>query len=756
MLHKGSKDSEACCQSKRTTTKLKELSQQSSWEIACSLLSTLQQQRILPQAVDFAITVAACARAVAWQKALTFLQDMSDLHMAPSIVAHNSGINACARARRWQQCLANFAALRSGSVEPSAITLNSLVAACEKAAKWQQALLLLFWARDASLCDTVTFNSALSACEKGSQWEHAMNLLQEMDASRIAQDAISGSAALCTLERNSKWKEVLDLHDQMEPASASQAPSVSLAIQAWGHRLQWQAAASLLSATRKESLQSDTQLVGCAVSLFAKAAAWSSAFSHLQGAAAGNSRIDHIALTAATSAHASAGQWQVPMNMLGQAMWRDDTSVSFGLSAMEKANSWSLANEVLQGSAAQQVRLSLVTYNVAVAAGRRAAWHRAHGMLIQLQQQFLKSDVVGFSTCIAACNEFGSWIAASLMLERMNHLQVQLNTVTAGAATSSFEASQRWEEALEFVRMATGANLLLNGVQLGTVASSVREARGLGHARKFLDHARRLWVEAEPPRPRPFAKQSSYQIIANTPGIFAVSKPHGCATEELVARLQQQMNCELSIASRLDYGTSGVLPIAFGSETSAGTRWLQAQFAARVVHKQYLCLCLGDRDLSTSGRLRNSIRTCNVGLQKWTSEVLQLQDGNAAITDYTLLARYEDPISTNKFCLLLITPLTGRTHQIRVHMASIDLPIVGDTEYGPGSLGMPWCSRLFLHCSTLDLMGLDGETLHFSAELPHELQLMLMQLQVLESKAAWQDARKMTRRQSSSSLHKTF
>ena len=115
------------------------------------------------------------------------------------------------------------------------------------------------------------------------------------------------------------------------------------------------------------------------------------------------------------------------------------------------------------------------------------------------------------------------------------------------------------------------------------------------------------------------------------------------------------------------------------------------------------------------------------------------QEGIEAVTEYTVEARYEDPQRVqNKFCLLSVKPLTGRTHQIRVHMASLGLPLVRDEQYGNKRVDTPWCQRIFLHCYTLDLQGLDGETVHLKADLTQELQLTLSQLQFLEGNPAMQ------------------
>ena len=74
--------------------------------------------------------------------------------------------------------------------------------------------------------------------------------------------------------------------------------------------------------------------------------------------------------------------------------------------------------------------------------------------------------------------------------------------------------------------------------------------------------------------------------------------------------------------------------------------------------------------------------------------------------------------------LLRVKPVTGRTHQIRVHFAALGRPIVGDLSYG-GDNGGVRASRLFLHCQRLVLRDLAGEVVSVEAPLPSELDQIL-------------------------------
>ncbi|CAE8591704.1 unnamed protein product [Polarella glacialis] len=223
-----------------------------------------------------------------------------------------------------------------------------------------------------------------------------------------------------------------------------------------------------------------------------------------------------------------------------------------------------------------------------------------------------------------------------------------------------------------------------------------------------------------------------FRVLLESDGLFAVFKPAGIRTEELVARLSQALLSEgyprdITVSSRLDVETSGVLPLAFGPESSAFGRWLTVQFAARQVAKEYICLCAGPilGPKGTQGEIDNPLQVLKTGGAGTSMlKAVWSSSGKAARTQYEVLAVFQQPSPAlvnegDAIMMLLVRPLTGRTHQIRSHLAGIGRPIVGDGDYG--GLQAPWCRRVLLHCWRLSLMDLNGRRFQPEAPFPTDL-----------------------------------
>jgi 23S rRNA pseudouridine1911/1915/1917 synthase len=171
------------------------------------------------------------------------------------------------------------------------------------------------------------------------------------------------------------------------------------------------------------------------------------------------------------------------------------------------------------------------------------------------------------------------------------------------------------------------------------------------------------------------------------------------------------------IVHRLDKDTSGVILIA---KTEPIRLALMAQFAARTVQKRYLALVEGVPDTST-GEINVPIGR-DPNKRKQMMVLPSRRGGRESVSVYHVLQRYDF------FSLLEVLPKTGRTHQIRVHLAYIGHPIVGDPVYGRRKSGIKM-HRHFLHAESLSLIApLTGQPLTLHAPLPAELQAILDKL----------------------------
>ncbi len=173
------------------------------------------------------------------------------------------------------------------------------------------------------------------------------------------------------------------------------------------------------------------------------------------------------------------------------------------------------------------------------------------------------------------------------------------------------------------------------------------------------------------------------------------------------------------IVHRLDKATSGLIVVAKNDEAH---RRLAAQFAKREVKKTYIALVHGwlKKD---QGTINASVSRDRVRRTRMTTRA---PGGREAITHYKVKQRIDSRLG--KFTLLELQIDTGRTHQIRVHLASLGHPVVGDKLYGaPGELRgknetRPTLPRNFLHAADLRLQHpRSGEALSFSRPLPEEL-----------------------------------
>src|SRR5687768_13939000 len=161
------------------------------------------------------------------------------------------------------------------------------------------------------------------------------------------------------------------------------------------------------------------------------------------------------------------------------------------------------------------------------------------------------------------------------------------------------------------------------------------------------------------------------------------------------------------IVHRLDKDTSGLLVVAKTDDAQAS---LMRQFGDRSIEKEYLALVRGEAP-APRGRIEAPVGRDPRDRQR----MAVVAGGREAVTEYESLG------SGGGYTLLSLRPRTGRTHQLRAHLAYLGLPIAGDQRYA-GSAGPGGLQRQFLHAARLTLdRPMDGKRLTAWSELPADL-----------------------------------
>ncbi len=207
----------------------------------------------------------------------------------------------------------------------------------------------------------------------------------------------------------------------------------------------------------------------------------------------------------------------------------------------------------------------------------------------------------------------------------------------------------------------------------------------------------------------PIVYEDDHVVVLNKPsGVLTHAK--GTLTDEYsVAEFMRPKMAEPDetnrpgIVHRLDRATSGIIICAKDAETAT---LLQKQFQDRKAHKKYIAIVHGTPKLPEA--------TIDVPIERNPKQPSSFRvgaSGKAAKTNYTVLA------SNDKYSVVALHPLTGRTHQLRVHLAYIGCPIVGDIVYGTAKSPI---GRLCLHALSLEITIPKSKRETFTAPLPDD------------------------------------
>jgi len=267
--------------------------------------------------------------------------------------------------------------------------------------------------------------------------------------------------------------------------------------------------------------------------------------------------------------------------------------------------------------------------------------------------------------------------------------------------------------------------------------SSFKVSKG-AHVLVSVEFPQEISVEADPhvkPAPTILFEHADFVVLDKPAGLVVHPSPStlsGTLVNWLLANYPEikgvgEEEFRPGIVHRLDKETSGLMVVARNQDMFI---WLKNEFKKRRVKKTYTALVMGEFS-ENNGTITFPIGRAKSDptKQRAYKNPKSIPPGaRDAITHWRVIKRYADTT------LLEVTPTTGRTHQIRVHLRAIGYPVVGDTKYTlKGKKGPKHIGRLFLHASSLSFTGPHtstehGETFTFTSHLSKDLDSALKNL----------------------------
>lgn len=256
-----------------------------------------------------------------------------------------------------------------------------------------------------------------------------------------------------------------------------------------------------------------------------------------------------------------------------------------------------------------------------------------------------------------------------------------------------------------------------------------------GQSIEFPDEWAALKARSEKPAAQPISAKDAEMlkdcVIYKDSDLLAINKPAGLAVQGgsgqklhvdgMLDALRFGADERPRLVHRLDKDTSGVLLLA---RSAKAAHMLAARFSGKDIEKIYVALTVG---VPKPRQGRIELPLAKLARGKSSREMVDVdEDGKPAVSDY----RVREALA-NKLALVELKPITGRTHQLRVHMAAISHPIVGDGKYGGAAAfieGIDVSRQLHLHAEKIILPEWKGKTLTITADFPPHMKQSLREL----------------------------
>jgi 23S rRNA pseudouridine955/2504/2580 synthase len=208
-------------------------------------------------------------------------------------------------------------------------------------------------------------------------------------------------------------------------------------------------------------------------------------------------------------------------------------------------------------------------------------------------------------------------------------------------------------------------------------------------------------------------------IIYNDKNLFIINKPPGfavqggsgiyCSVDDVLPYLFEDPTVKPKLVHRLDKDTSGILVVAKNATSAAK---LTEAFRSKSIHKTYLAITLGKLTAAREGEINLPLSKGGPGGHE--KMFVDQENGQSAKTAYKVLE-----MLPNYVALMRLSPITGRTHQLRVHLQAIGVPILGDGKYGGKEVFLDGLSKkMSLHAYHIALPKLFGKKITVTAPLP--------------------------------------
>eukprot|EP00439_Symbiodinium_sp_Y106_P001226 s7151_g1.t1 len=656
------------------------------WQLALRLLGGASRE-LRAEVQSYSICITACTRAAAPTKGRELFDELK-LQLLPDLVAYAAAISAEASAGHWQQAMALFQEMTLQKLVPNVVVHSAVITAMENAAQWKLALATL-----AEMCtsgpqpNVVSFSAAISACEKCGRWVPAVDLFNTMQEVFVQPNTITLNGLTAAFVKDGQWRKAYRLIAAV-PGLKCRTNSIShcSAILACGQGDGWTRALWSFASLGQLSLGQSVFCNNSAITACGKA--WHQAL-HLASLLQEGMAPDVVTYGALTNALAEGTQWQLALAVLADMHgFPDSACFSAALTACEHAACWRAGLQLLEDMVVARV-FDEIACTLGISMCHKAGeWRSALAVFNGLIKKQVSPGEANFGAALMACADGGAWVCAVTLLDAMMEQKLTPDCWAAGSAAHAV------------------------GQRLGPEA-----------AYEILEKFRDRWQTKHSSIDAwQLASTIQAKVLNLASGVIALEKPAGIRTEDLV----QGAAC---LVSRLDHPTSGVLPLPLGIEGSLPAQWLQAQFAARLVQKEYLCLCEGGSlgAVGSTGTIDSPLQTTEVSrFGRHFSRTVASSQGRSACTRFEVRERFAIRHGL-EVILLRAKPITGRTHQIRVHFASIGRPLLGDLSYGLRDDSVfPDCPRLFLHCRQIQLRDLTGKSFVAECPLPTDLRDVLL------------------------------